>query len=792
MEMRGKANIVAIMSCALFLATAFGGCIGTAADFEILAAINGNSGNGDAARITVPYSMLGDQFAYATRVSGAITIDHETISLNETYEPFHYSSVDTETNGFCDTFMNKHSAWAIRTAGGSTGKVIEKFNSVEYIDLDSNYCIGSEIYYEGIESSEYSGDKNITCHQKFFFSNLTLPYLEYQGKTISCKDGGDSDFTASDHKIVNGYDCLAVVKIDSDIKRAETIFKWEKFSSEETMRNGPVFVEVTSPISRLAVENSIPGKYYSDSIQKQRNGGSDKPIVSNLKTTFWLSQEVPYPILIERELMVERGNDSVRLCSYEILNYISGNAKLPFGECWCDCSNIDSGKIETAKWNGFAPEDGKDCDLAYPLSEALITVKSDTRGYEFRDYLKNHPEAYLQSAEYYVSVSYVGIPAGGFDGVIEKYYTWDLVFSDFDGNGFSVSTQKPKNLYLNIYHPYSNTYNGEMQTLIIPKENIPQNAPTIWGAMNIWHQTASPECTAYNGDMYGIKWGIKYDGFYDTGLEAVSDYFELTVGFYDWEYVYGGSPLQEVTYSETENGSYIKMDADSGRIIKICETNRYAENTEFKFPGYGSGEQKMNSNYEIENAIKFASSVTKEEAIAGAGAISIIAVLALLWPGIKSILCNVFVIPLYARFHGDETLESETRGKILKAVREGKGMNITQIMKKANVSWSSVIYHLSVLEREEYVLSVKKGRGRMFFPKESTASECERKAVLSNFSTAQIYEIIKANPGIVQKYISEEMGVTHTAVQWHVSRLKGARLIREERAGRNVQYFSDN
>jgi predicted transcriptional regulator len=122
-------------------------------------------------------------------------------------------------------------------------------------------------------------------------------------------------------------------------------------------------------------------------------------------------------------------------------------------------------------------------------------------------------------------------------------------------------------------------------------------------------------------------------------------------------------------------------------------------------------------------------------------------------------------------------------------IRKGKGMSISNIMEETGVSWGATVYHLSVLEREGHSVSVRKGRERIFFPIEKPRSEYEKDAVLKNISTAQIYELIRQNPGIVQKYISDEMEMKHSSVYWHINRLKDTGLVREEKVGRNSQYF---
>jgi len=63
----------------------------------------------------------------------------------------------------------------------------------------------------------------------------------------------------------------------------------------------------------------------------------------------------------------------------------------------------------------------------------------------------------------------------------------------------------------------------------------------------------------------------------------------------------------------------------------------------------------------------------------------------------------------------DNIVENPTRNKILGYIRKNPGININEIMKKQNIGSNQVLWHLSALEKFQFIRSRKIGNRKIFF-----------------------------------------------------------------------------
>lgn len=147
--------------------------------------------------------------------------------------------------------------------------------------------------------------------------------------------------------------------------------------------------------------------------------------------------------------------------------------------------------------------------------------------------------------------------------------------------------------------------------------------------------------------------------------------------------------------------------------------------------------------------------------------------------------------PLYARLPKDRILDHRGRELVYERIRTEPGISTNRLARDAPFGWSTLAYHLRVLERNEKVISVRDGRYKRFFDRESGLYANGRKfvvAVLKNETTFAIGRLIRAHPGITQKGVSERFGLAPSSVHWHVERLEEAKLLEKTRDGHHVRY----
>lgn len=149
-------------------------------------------------------------------------------------------------------------------------------------------------------------------------------------------------------------------------------------------------------------------------------------------------------------------------------------------------------------------------------------------------------------------------------------------------------------------------------------------------------------------------------------------------------------------------------------------------------------------------------------------------------------------ITLFSRVAKNDVLDHETRATIYELVKTEPGCTPNDLVSTTGIGWSTVMYHLSVLERNDLVVAMKDGRYRRYFDRQSGRFANGRKKVVSalkNDTTAAIAQAIRAEPGQVQRRLAERFELAASSVHWHVSRLADAGLVEKRRVGQRVELF---
>jgi eukaryotic-like serine/threonine-protein kinase len=147
---------------------------------------------------------------------------------------------------------------------------------------------------------------------------------------------------------------------------------------------------------------------------------------------------------------------------------------------------------------------------------------------------------------------------------------------------------------------------------------------------------------------------------------------------------------------------------------------------------------------------------------------------------------TLFIVPLYVRLKHDEVLDNYTRGKIHGYIIANPGDNYNSIRDALELSNGIVAHHLHTLEREGLVQSMRDGMYRRFFPANAKLPPEDE----GHFNIQKrIVAVIRDNPGISQKEIAQKVGVSSPTVNYHVSVLSTARMIRVEKFGRRTRCF---
>ncbi len=176
---------------------------------------------------------------------------------------------------------------------------------------------------------------------------------------------------------------------------------------------------------------------------------------------------------------------------------------------------------------------------------------------------------------------------------------------------------------------------------------------------------------------------------------------------------------------------------------------------------------------------------------AGAGAATLsLAAAIYYWPLLKYGLSGLLV-PLYARVPRERVLDHHGREVVYQRIKQEPGISTHRLASTVEFGWSTLAYHLRVLERNQLVISVRDGRYKRFFDRESGKYANGRKyavVVLRNETTFGIARAVLERPGTTQKELSEKFQLSPSTVHWHVERLQDANLTVKDRDGHNVRY----
>jgi hypothetical protein len=166
----------------------------------------------------------------------------------------------------------------------------------------------------------------------------------------------------------------------------------------------------------------------------------------------------------------------------------------------------------------------------------------------------------------------------------------------------------------------------------------------------------------------------------------------------------------------------------------------------------------------------------------------IIAALALGTEPGKYAFFQLFFVPLYSRIKKDAVLDNFTRGMIYGFIMSNPGVHYNFIKQRLGLNNGSIVYHLTVLERQELIKSEKVGLYKRFYPIGQTLSET---GIMELNDTQQaMLELVRKSPGLTQRELADRLGISSRVVNYHVGLLQRARLVTLEKDGKVTRCFT--
>ena len=148
-------------------------------------------------------------------------------------------------------------------------------------------------------------------------------------------------------------------------------------------------------------------------------------------------------------------------------------------------------------------------------------------------------------------------------------------------------------------------------------------------------------------------------------------------------------------------------------------------------------------------------------------------------------VASLLLIPLYSRIKRENTLDNYIRGQIHGYILAKPGCHYNQIKQTLHLNNGTLAYHLRKLEREEFIKSVRDGMYKRFYP---VGLKIPKREIKLSAMQEHILEIIRHHPGVSQKEVATEVGISAPAVIYHIGVLSGAKLVRSEKVGSRMEY----
>lgn len=141
-------------------------------------------------------------------------------------------------------------------------------------------------------------------------------------------------------------------------------------------------------------------------------------------------------------------------------------------------------------------------------------------------------------------------------------------------------------------------------------------------------------------------------------------------------------------------------------------------------------------------------------------------------------------IGLFTRLDGQAPHDQPVRKRMLELLDDQPGLSTQEIRKTLAIGWGTTIHHLSVLERQGWLVRAHSGR-RVFWtvPGKAVAPR--------QFGTAaELLQAIKQNPGVGPSQLASLLGIRHSTAIYHAHRLQHRGLVRVESEGRRRKYYA--
>lgn len=762
------------------------GAVAAAAELGLDAALNQE--NVDNSPVTIPNGRLGDQIAYAT---------FERSNADEAWQrvgTFAFRADRVET--VADTSTMPHDALVVLSPpeeyiyggpagqGGLAGMETAYDATVEYrkyVDLASRDIVSWGGQFQPHNRDLFVRERwaNYTQLQPGPFSawNLgpdawaKLMPFPYQGRTYQLGDAADQD----------ALDILLHDTLGWNA-RADVIVENLAFSGRVANRAMVDGHDAYGIHTNGCFDISLMPDGWA--LEPNRANFLHSPIElpSHVcyETMTWLAADFAYPLLYEER--VTRNGTATHEWLETVGAISHGHTEIPWARNRAKVAyRDDNPDAERSPANQRHPADGSGLRLAYPLSTAMTDVNSNLL-LQFAQWKASHAQSRLVGAKLE--------PTGAGETL-----RWSLVFAVPDGDAFVVTTERTSGSTVAAVHE-EGSFSGPAF-----EPDAPKGGPITLAAADAIRREHSIQPDPLE-DANFVLWGFLYrvGGVRCDALSRCAPtegridgnpwYANLiTIGHTDQVRQSGSFSAEYVTGDGMGVvGSYVSVKSNTGNLWVAWEADEKR------------GFAPMVVSDEAAPAVALDAmgmpGIRPPDIMRGAlvsSSLLIVFLIAYFLPLLKFLGAQAFtLLPGYAKIQKSDVLHNKVRDTMVTAIRADPGVTAPKLQQLTGAGWSTVVYHLGVLERNKLVSSLIDGRHKRFFPVEAVNwSDRTRLAALKNARTKELYEAILGEPGVGFRELSHQVGISRPALYWHVERLTKAGLVGQDRDGSKIRFYAN-
>ncbi|MCK5252908.1 MAG: winged helix-turn-helix transcriptional regulator, partial [Thermoplasmata archaeon] len=150
----------------------------------------------------------------------------------------------------------------------------------------------------------------------------------------------------------------------------------------------------------------------------------------------------------------------------------------------------------------------------------------------------------------------------------------------------------------------------------------------------------------------------------------------------------------------------------------------------------------------------------------------------------------LLLLPLFTRFTKDQVMDNKNRHAIHGLIIDNPGIHFNGIMKEYEIPAGVATYHLAVLERENFIRSLRDGRLKRFYSTHVTIPDGKLRKTPEEVRWALI-DLVQVRPGISQMELIQELGIKRKTVSYHLAVLVKEGVIEPKKMGRYTVYSAN-